>query len=55
MLVAAAGSSNECGLGRRGWVDMVPQTTFDESEIRDAERRLEAALEAADPTAWVFD
>jgi len=34
---------------------MVPQTTFDESEIRDAERRLEAALEAADPTAWVFD
>jgi ketosteroid isomerase-like protein len=28
---------------------------FDESEIRDAERRLERALEADDPTAWVFD
>lgn len=31
------------------------QATFDQSEIRDAERRLEAALEASDPTAWVFD
>ena len=28
---------------------------FDETEIRDAERRLEHALEADDPTAWVFD
>ena len=26
---------------------------FDESEIRQAERELEAALSAADPTAWV--
>ena len=34
---------------------MDPQATFDQSEIRDAERRLEAALEAGDPTAWVFD
>jgi ketosteroid isomerase-like protein len=34
---------------------MDPQATFDESEIRDAERRLETALEAGDPTAWVFD
>jgi len=54
MLVAAAGSFRDCGLGPRGWVDVDPQTTFDESEIRDAERRLEAALQAADPTAWVF-
>ncbi len=34
---------------------MYSQATFDESEIRDAERRLETALEADDPTAWVFD
>jgi uncharacterized protein (TIGR02246 family) len=32
-----------------------PQATFDESEIRAAERRLETALEAEDPTAWVFE
>jgi ketosteroid isomerase-like protein len=36
-------------------VAMDPQATFDESEIRDAERRLETALEAGDPTTWVFD
>jgi len=29
--------------------------TFDESEIREAERRLEASLQADDPTAWVYD
>jgi len=34
---------------------MDPEATFDESEIRAAERRLETALEASDPTAWVFD
>jgi len=34
---------------------MDPQATFDESGIRDAERRLETALEAGDPTTWVFD
>ena len=34
---------------------MDPHATFDESEIRDAERRLETALEAEDPTGWVFD
>jgi len=34
---------------------MDPQARFDESEIRAAERRLETALEAADPTARVFD
>ena len=28
-------------------------TMFDESEIRAAERRLEVALGASDPTAWV--
>lgn len=28
---------------------------FDESEIRAAERRLEASLEADDRTGWVFD
>jgi uncharacterized protein (TIGR02246 family) len=32
---------------------MDPRATFDESEIRDAERRLEDALGADDPTAWV--
>ena len=31
------------------------QATFDEAEIRAAERRLEASLQAEDPTAWVFD
>ena len=34
---------------------MNPSTTFDESEIRAAEHRLEASLEADDPTAWVFE
>jgi ketosteroid isomerase-like protein len=34
---------------------MDPQATFDESGIRAAEQRLERALEAADPTAWVFE
>ncbi|QNN52478.1 YybH family protein [Nocardioides mesophilus] len=34
---------------------MHPQAPFDESEIREAERRLEAALEAADPTSWVLE
>ena len=34
---------------------MDPQATFDESEIREAEHRLEAAIEADDPTAWVFE
>jgi ketosteroid isomerase-like protein len=34
---------------------MDPQADFDESQLRDAERRLAAALEADDPTAWVFD
>lgn len=32
---------------------MDPRATFDESEIRDAERRLEDALGADDPAAWV--
>ena len=32
---------------------MIAWTVFDEAEIRAAERRLEAALEASDPTAWV--
>ena len=34
---------------------MDPQADFDESEIRDAERRLKAALEAGDSSGWVFD
>ena len=34
---------------------MNPSTNFDESEIRAAEHRLEASLEADDPVAWVFD
>ena len=34
---------------------MDPQERFNESEIRAAERRLEAALESDDRTAWVFD
>lgn len=29
--------------------------TFDEAEIRAAERSLEAALESPDPTAWVLE
>ena len=34
---------------------MNAMATFDESEIRAAERRLESSLEADDPTAWVYD
>jgi ketosteroid isomerase-like protein len=34
---------------------MEQNATFDESEIREAERRLEASLQADDPTAWVYD
>ena len=34
---------------------MDPQAMFDESEIRAAERRLESALQADDPIAWVFE
>jgi len=34
---------------------MDPHETFDESEIRAAEHRLETALEGVDPTAWVFE
>jgi len=34
---------------------MNPSARFDESEIRAAERRLEASLQAEDPTARVFD
>lgn len=33
---------------------MDPRARFDESEIRAAERRLEAALESSDRTAWVL-
>lgn len=42
------------GLGRVV-VDMDPHAIFDESELRAAEHRLEAALEAVDPTAWVLE
>jgi ketosteroid isomerase-like protein len=38
--------------GRRAAID--PYVTFDDAEIRAAERRLEAALEDDDPLAWVF-
>lgn len=34
---------------------MDPHAIFDESEIRAAEHRLESALEADDPTAWVLE
>lgn len=34
---------------------MESHALFDESEIRAAEHRLTAALEADDPTSWVFD
>jgi ketosteroid isomerase-like protein len=30
------------------------KATFDEAEIRTAERALERALESSDPTAWVY-
>ena len=49
MLVTNNGSS-PAGLGRRDWVAMDAKGTFDESEIRDAERRLEIALETGE---WV--
>ena len=39
------------GRGRTITADLA----FDEAEIRTAERRLVAALEDADPTAWVFE
>jgi ketosteroid isomerase-like protein len=34
---------------------MNPETSFDESEIRAAEHRLQGSLEADDPLAWVSD
>lgn len=34
---------------------MNPRAMFHESEIRAAEHRLAAALEADDPTAWVYE
>ena len=34
---------------------MDPKAVFDEAEIRAAERRLEIALGADDPTAWVLE
>ena len=34
---------------------MDPHEMFDESGIRAAERRLEASLQAEDPTRWVYD
>lgn len=34
---------------------MDSHATFDESQIRAAEHRLEAALQSDDPTAWVFE
>jgi len=34
---------------------METYTAFDEAEIRDAERRLVAALESPEPTAWVYE
>jgi len=34
---------------------MEQSATFDESEIREAERHLEASLQADDPTAWVYN
>lgn len=30
------------------------QSTFDEAQIRDAERALEDALQSTEPTAWVY-
>lgn len=53
MLIATASAAY--GASRTGGRRAVNQgTTFDEAEIRAAERRLEAALEDSDPTAWVF-
>jgi ketosteroid isomerase-like protein len=34
---------------------MSERPAFDEAPIRDAERRLAAALQSADPTAWVYE
>lgn len=41
--------------GSKGWVAVEMHAIFDESEIRAAEHRLEAALVADDRTAWVLD
>jgi ketosteroid isomerase-like protein len=56
MLIAARGPYQWSGLGPgRVVVAVDPQAIFDESELRAAEHRLEAALEAVDPTAWVLE
>lgn len=55
MQMASAKSATNACQGVEGWVAVDPQATFEEREIRDAERRLETALEAGDPTTWVFD
>lgn len=55
MLMAAGWPHYESGLGPGGGVAMDSQAMLEESEIRAAEHRLKTALEAADPTAWVFD
>ena len=56
MLIAARRPHQLSGLGPgRVVVAMDPQAIFDESEVRAAEHRLEAALEAVDPTAWVLE
>jgi len=46
---------HDSGHGPAEWVAMDAQAWFDESEIRAAEHRLEASLQADDRTAWVFD
>lgn len=55
MLRAARRTYQLSGLGPEWVVAMDPRVTFDDSEIRAAERRLEAALESVDPTAWVLE
>ncbi len=52
--LAATGPYTRASPGNERWA-MHPQERFDEAEIRAAEHRLETALEAADPTAWVFE
>jgi ketosteroid isomerase-like protein len=55
MQMASAKSATNACQGVEGWVAVDPQAAFEECEIRDAERRLETALEAGDPTTWVFE
>jgi len=54
-MIRGSAAVRACGPERGQKRTIDEHTTFDEAEIRAAERALEAALEAPDPTAWVFE